>query len=70
MSRPPKEFHAFTSLVDRLLTVPKDEILRRVEAEKAASAENPNRRGPKPKIKTSSAASRASRGVSASRSRP
>lgn len=49
MARPTKEYHAFTSLVDRLLTVPKDEILRRVDAEKAASAKNPRKRGPKPK---------------------
>jgi hypothetical protein len=57
MGRPSKEFQAFTSLVDRLLEVPKDEIVRRVEAEKAASAANPNRRGPKPKVKRASRAS-------------
>lgn len=50
MGRPTKEYQAFTSLVDQLLTVPKDEIVRRVEAEKAASAENPRKRGPKPKV--------------------
>lgn len=49
MGRPTKEFHAFTSLVDKLLRLPKDEIVRRVEAEKAASAKNPRKRGPKPK---------------------
>jgi len=49
MPRHPKEFQAFTSLVDRLLKVPKDEIVRRVEKEKAASAANPRKRGPKPK---------------------
>lgn len=49
MGRPTKEFQAFTSLVDRLLTVPKDQILRRIDVEKAASARNPHERGPKPK---------------------
>ena len=34
MGRQSKEFHAFTSLADQLLTVPKDEIVRRVEAER------------------------------------
>jgi len=34
MSRLPKEFHTFTSLVDRLLTVPKADLDRRVLAEK------------------------------------
>ena len=49
MPRPPKEFQAFTSLVDRLLKVTKGEISRRVEVEKAASAANPRKRGPKRK---------------------
>jgi len=49
MARPTKENQAFTALVDKLLTVPKDELLRRVDAEKAASAANPRRRGPKVK---------------------
>jgi hypothetical protein len=54
MARPTKEYQAFTSLVDKLLTVPKDEIVRRIEAEKAASAANPRRRGPKVKRPSSS----------------
>jgi hypothetical protein len=49
MQRPPKELHAFTSLVDKLLSVPKDEILRREAAYKAEAAKNPKRRGPKKK---------------------
>jgi hypothetical protein len=47
--RPSKEFRAFTKLTDRLLAVPKDEINRREAAYKAEAAQNPNRRGPKPK---------------------
>jgi hypothetical protein len=55
MGRPTKEYQAFTSMVDKLLTVPRNEIVRRIEAEKAASAANPRKRGPKPKVKTSDA---------------
>jgi hypothetical protein len=58
MGRPTKEYQAFTLLVDKLLTVPKDEINRRVEREKAASAANPRKRGPKPKVKRPSSSGR------------
>jgi hypothetical protein len=45
------ELSAFTRLVDKLLSVPKSEILRR-EAEYRKQADlNPNRRGPKRKAK-------------------
>lgn len=40
---------AFTSLVDRRLTVPKAELDRREAAYKKKAAKNPNKRGPKPK---------------------
>jgi hypothetical protein len=49
MGRPTKEYQALTSLVDKLLKVPKDEILRREAAYKTAAAKNPRKRGPKPK---------------------
>lgn len=49
MPRPPKQFQAFTSLVDRLLTVPKAELDRREAEYKKQAAKNPNKRGPKPK---------------------
>lgn len=49
MGRPPKEYQAFTSLTDRLLRVPKDEILRREAVYKAEAEKNPRKRGPKPK---------------------
>jgi hypothetical protein len=51
MARPSQEYQAFTSLVDRLLTVPKDEINRRHTVHKERSAANPRKRGPKPKVK-------------------
>lgn len=44
MGRQPKEYQAFTSLVDRLLKVSTDEILRREAAYKAAAAKNPRKR--------------------------
>ena len=51
MARPSKEYQAFTSLTDRLLTVPKATIVDRMAEHRAASAMNPKRRGPKPKVK-------------------
>jgi hypothetical protein len=38
---PPKEYQAFTSLVDKLLKVPKDEVLRREAEYKAEAAKSP-----------------------------
>lgn len=49
MARPSKEYQAFTSLVGRLLKVPKDELLRREAEYKAQAAKNPRKPGPKPK---------------------
>ena len=51
MGRSTKEFQAFTSLVDRLLTVPKSVINERHAAHKERSAANPHKRGPKSKVK-------------------
>ena len=49
MPRPPKEYRAFTSLVDRLLTVPKAEVDKRQAEYKKQADKNPRKRGPKPK---------------------
>lgn len=49
MARQSKEYQAFTSLVDRLLTVPKATIAARVDAHREQAARNPRKRGPKPK---------------------
>lgn len=49
MARPSKEYTAFTKLTDRLLSVPRAVIQHRIEAHREASAQNPNRRGPKRK---------------------
>ena len=53
MPRHSKEYQAFTSTVDRLLTVSKEELDRRLMAYKAEADKNPNKRGPKRKVKAS-----------------
>jgi hypothetical protein len=49
MPRPTKEHQAFTSLVDRLLKVPKEELDRRMVAHKTEADKNPSKPGPKRK---------------------
>jgi hypothetical protein len=55
MSRPTKEFQAFTSLTDKLLAVSKATIHERHQAHKEQAAQNPRKRGPKPRVKPPSA---------------
>jgi hypothetical protein len=43
----------FDVLVRKVLSVPHEEIMRREAEYKRRSLENPNRRGPKPKVKSS-----------------
>ena len=49
MARSTKEYQAFTSLVDRLLKVPKVELDRRIATHKAEADKNPSKPGPKRK---------------------
>ena len=49
----PSEFESFTKLVTQVLSVPHAEIQKRVEAHREAVAKNPNKRGPKPKRRSS-----------------
>jgi hypothetical protein len=49
MGKPSKEYHAFVSLIDKLLTVPKSTINERHAEHKKRAALNPRKRGPKPK---------------------
>jgi hypothetical protein len=49
MARTSKEYQAFASLVDRLLTVPKAELDRRVAEHRKRAEQNPRKRGPKRK---------------------
>lgn len=44
---PSKEFHAFDSLMDRLLTVPKATIHERMAEHRKRADANPNKPGPK-----------------------
>jgi len=46
------EYERFTSLVDRILSVPHDIIKQRIEEHRKEAANNPHRRGPKSKRKT------------------
>jgi hypothetical protein len=52
---PVSEFDAFTKLVDRVLSVPHSEIVRREKEYQEQSARNPKRRGPRRKVKPSAA---------------
>jgi len=54
------EFDAFTRLVDRVVAVPASAVKHRVEQHRKAAKRNPNRPGPKSKVKPSASA-RASR---------
>jgi hypothetical protein len=45
-----EEYKRFTALVDKVLSVPRSEMERRLAEYKKKSAENPNRRGPKRKV--------------------
>jgi hypothetical protein len=47
------EFDAFTNAVDRLLSVPHSEIQKREQEYRKQVEQNPRRRGPKRKLKTS-----------------
>ena len=50
----PKEYTAFDTAMRQILTVPKAELDRRVQAHKEKAALNPRKRGPKPKVRPSS----------------
>jgi len=47
--RTSKEFGAFNKLTERLLSVPRAELQKRLDAYKEKAAQNPRKRGPKPK---------------------
>lgn len=48
-----KEYAEFDRLMGQLLTVPKSDLDARVREHKERAALNPNKRGPKPRIKPS-----------------
>jgi hypothetical protein len=50
-SRPSKEYAAFRNLTDKLLSVPRAELQKRLDAAKEKAALNPVKRGPKPKTR-------------------
>jgi hypothetical protein len=46
-----REYEDFDALVGRVLSVSHEEIKRREEAYRKRTAQNPRKRGPKPKLK-------------------
>ena len=48
-----KDYDAFKSLLNRIISVPKEEIVRREAEYKKQSEANPKKRGPKPKTEVS-----------------
>jgi hypothetical protein len=50
----PEAWTRFHTAMQKVVTLPHAELQRRIEAERATSALNPNRRGPKPKRKHAS----------------
>jgi hypothetical protein len=57
------EYERFTALVDRVLAVPHSVIKQRIEEHRKQVAQNPNRRGPKPKGKAGVTPSASDHGV-------
>jgi len=55
MGRPSKEFQAFDATMKQLLTVPKAVVAERVAAHRERAAQNPRKRGPRPKSAPKSA---------------
>ena len=55
MARPSKEYQAFAAMTARLLSVSKETLNQRLAEYNERAALNPNRRGPKPKVKRPSA---------------
>jgi hypothetical protein len=47
------EYEAFTDFMDKLVRVPHDAVKARVEEHRERAKRNPNRPGPKPKVKPS-----------------
>lgn len=61
MAEGPEAFTRFKNTMKAVLSVPHEEIQKRVEAHRAKAAKNPNRPGPKRKPVKASASSRASK---------
>ena len=57
-ARPSKEFKNFAKLTERLLTVPRDVVNKRMEQHREQAANNPRKRGPKKKISDDASSSR------------
>lgn len=51
------EYERFTALVDKVLAVPHSTVKERIEEHRRKVAQNPSKRGPKPKRKVKPSAS-------------
>lgn len=49
----PEAWNRFDQAMKRVVTVPHADIQKRIEAHREEAAKNPNKRGPKPKRKSS-----------------
>jgi hypothetical protein len=49
MARPSKQYQAFREFADRLLAVPRATVEKRIAERREQTANNPRKRGPKPK---------------------
>ena len=49
----PEAWQRFNAVMAKVLTVPHSEIKKRIEEHRERAAKNPNRRGPKRKVKPS-----------------
>jgi len=60
MTEGPEAWTRFNAAMKHVMTVSPQELKQRIEAERKASAANPNRRGPKPKASASGRAAKTS----------
>lgn len=51
MNEGPEAYTQFENMMKRVLAVPYTVLQQRIEAERQKAALNPNRRGPKPKVR-------------------
>lgn len=49
MAKAPKQYANFEKLTDKLLLVPRAELQKRLDKYREQAAQNPRKRGPKPK---------------------
>jgi hypothetical protein len=61
MGRQSKEYQAFVGLTDKLFAVPRAVVQKRIAEHREQAAQNPNKRGPKPKTSSGASSARAAK---------